>query len=196
MTFEPRMSNIPTWNLREEFHRVGELLASDGFANAIHHHDRPIRTPLFDWHGNDNDLLSLLVQRAIQGVESYTKGAVWAKLSDMVPMTDDLYAKIRNPFSIQRGAGTAEAYYHHLPALVHPDLSVKVVDPEYWEKLKDFYKRVRNPLFHGSHFTNADVQDAIESFWHIEEIYAWLDQWYDSGWVPGKRFFLTLRIRS
>jgi hypothetical protein len=190
------MSNIPIWNLREEFHLVGQLLSSENFPEVLRHHERPIRTPLFDWHGSDNDLLSLLVQRAIQGVESYTRGAVWIKLCELGRMTEDLYAKTRNPFSIQARSGTAAAYFHHLPALIDPDLSVKVIDPEYWEKLAAFYKDVRNPLFHGSHFASGDVQNATEAFWHIEELYAWLDQWYESGWTPGKRLFLTIRLSS
>jgi hypothetical protein len=193
MTFEPPMSNIPLWNLREEFHNVREMLHGGDFVAALRSNERPIKTPILHWHGSDADLLSLLVQRAVLGVESYTVGAAWIKLSELGRMTSELNKKVRNPFSIQAKSGTASAYYHNLPALIHPDLSVAVVDPEFWTELKDFYRNVRNPLFHGSHFASGDIHNAIKSFWFIEELYAWLDQWHKPEWVPGQRLTLVIR---
>lgn len=194
MAFEPRMDNIPLRNLREEFHYTREMLLSPEFEVALQGHERPIKTPIFDWHGNDTDLLSTLVQRAIQGVESYTAGASWAKLIALGKMTSELNAKVRNPFSIHRGAGAAAAFYHHLPALIHPDLSIQRVDPDFWIELKQFYRGVRNPLFHGSHFATADVSNASESFRIIWEIYLWLDQWHKPEWQLGQRLFLVGRF--
>lgn len=186
MVFEPPMDNIPLWNLREEFYYTKQVLCSESFAAALHRNERPLKTPILDWHGNDSDLLSLLVQRAILGVESYTIGASWIKLNELGRMTAELNKKVRNPFSIQPRSGTASAYYHHLPALIHPELSIAVVDPDFWVELKHFYSKVRNPLFHGSHFARAEVNDAIKSFWFVEELYSWLDQWHKSEWVPGQ----------
>lgn len=196
MAFEPRMDNIPLWNLREEFHYTREMLDSPEFAAALSNHNRPIKTPLFDWHGNDTDLLSTLVQRAIQGVESYTVGASWTKLIALGKMTSDLNAQVRNPFSIHRSSGAAAAFYHHLPSLIHPDLSIQRVDPDFWLELKQFYRTVRNPLFHGSHFATADVSNASESFRILGEIYLWLDQWHTPEWQPGKRMFLAGRFHA
>jgi len=110
MEFEPRMDNIPLSNLREEFHYTHEMLLSSEFEAALKGVARPIKTPIFDWHGGGTDLLSTLVRRAIQGVESYTVGASWIKLQTMNRMTADLNAQVRNPFSIQRGAGAAAAF--------------------------------------------------------------------------------------
>ena len=193
MAFEPPMGNIPLWNLREEFHYVREMLRGDDFVAALQRHERPVRTPVFDWHGSGADLLSSLVQRAVLGVESYTVGAAWIKLSELGRMTAELNEQVRNPFSIPTNSGTASAYYDKLPALIHPDLSVSKVDPEFWTDLKAFYRNVRNPLFHGSHFANDDVQNAIKSFWFIEELYAWLDQWHKPEWVPGQRMTIVVR---
>jgi hypothetical protein len=193
MEFEPRMDNIPLSNLREEFHYTHEMLLSSEFEAALKGVARPIKTPIFDWHGGGTDLLSTLVRRAIQGVESYTVGASWIKLQTMNRMTADLNAQVRNPFSIQRGAGAAAAFYHHLPSLIHPDLSIQHVDPEFWEELRHFYRAVRNPLFHGSHFATEDVSNASESFRIIGEVYLWLDQWHKPEWWPGKRTFVVFR---
>ena len=192
MVFEPPMSNIPLWNLREEFHYVRDMLRGSDFAAALGRHERPIRTPVFDWHGSGADLLSSLVQRAVFGVESYTVGAAWIKLNELGRMTDDLNKQVRNPFSIPGERGTAAAFYKNLPGLIHPDLRVSVVDPEFWKELKAFYQKVRNPLFHGWHFATGDVQNAIKSVWFIEELYAWLDQWHPPEWVPGQRMTITL----
>jgi len=190
------MSNIPLWNLREEFHYVRNMLHSEDFAVALRNRDRPIRTPVLDWHGNDADLLSLLVQRAVLGVESYTVGAAWIKLGELGRMTTEINKKVRNPFSIKAKSGTASAYYDHLPSLIHPDLSVAVIDPEFWEQLTNFYKKVRNPLFHGSHFANGDVKNAIQSFWFVEELYAWLDQWHKPEWRPGQRMTIVFKTNA
>lgn len=188
------MENIPLRNLREEFHYTREMLVTPEFETALKGHDRPIKTPQFDWHGYDTDLLSTLVQRAIQGVESYTVGASWTKLIALGKMTAELNVKVRNPFSIQRGSGAAAAFYHHLPALIHPDLSIQRVDPDFWVELKDFYRNVRNPLFHGSHFAAGDVSNASESFRILNEIYLWLDQWHKPEWRPGQSMFLVGRF--
>jgi hypothetical protein len=196
MAFEPRMGNIPLGNLREEFHYTREMLRSQEFDVALKSHERPIKTPMFDWHGNDTDLLSTLVQRAIQGVESYTVCASWIKLTALGKMTTALNEKVRNPFSIQRGSGAAAAFYDHLPALIHPDLSLQHVDPEFWTELKQFYRNVRNPLFHGSHFATADVSDASESFRILAEVYLWLDQWHEPEWQLGRRMFLVGRLSA
>ena len=193
MVFEPPMSNIPLWNLREEFHHVSEMLHSEDFVAALRSHKRPVKTPILDWHGSGADLLSLLVQRAVLGVESYTVGAAWTKLIELGRMTTELNEKVRNPFSIKGKPGTASAYYHKLPTLIHPDLSVAVVDPEFWAQLEDFYKKVRNPLFHGSHFASGDIHNATKSFWFVEELYAWLDQWHKPEWLPGQRLTLVIR---
>ncbi len=193
MAFEPPMSNIPLWNLREEFYYVREMLHSENFVAALRNRERPVRTPILDWHGSEADLLSLLVQRAVLGVESYTVGAAWIKLNELGRMTTEINKKVRNPFSIKPKSGTASAYYHHLPALIHTDLSIAVVDPEFWRQLTDFYRKVRNPLFHGSNFASGDVQNAIQSFWFVEELYAWLDQWHKPEWVPGQRMTLVFK---
>lgn len=186
MTFDPPMSNIPLWNLREEFYYTNQLLCSQGFAEALKSGQRPLRVPILDWRGNDADLLSLLVQRAILGVESYTIGTCWITLSKLGRMTGALNEKVRNPFSIKPRSGTASAYYDHLPALIDSELSLRVVDAGFWGELKGFYRNVHNPLFHGSAFARADVHDAIKSFWFVGELYSWLDQWHKPEWVPGQ----------
>ena len=136
MAFEPPMSNIPLWNLREEFYYTKQVIHSEEFAAALLHNKRPLKTPTLDWHGDAADLLSLLVQRAILGVESYTIGACWIKLNQLGRMTTELNNKVRNPFLIRARSGTASAYYDHLPALIHPELSIPVVDSEFWIDLK------------------------------------------------------------
>jgi len=130
--FAPRMSNIPLWNLREEFHTSRKVIEDPAFEEALKSRSprQPISTPLFDWRGNGSDLLSLLVQRAVQGAESYTSGVGWVTLGRMGKLTKETNKQVRNPFSIQGRDGAAAAYYHHLPSLIHTDLSIKVLDPE------------------------------------------------------------------
>src|SRR5690606_5331531 len=122
--------------------------------------------------------------------ESYTAASVWRTLGALGKLTEETNRHARNPFGIQRGSGAAAAYYHHLPSLVHADLSIQTIDPEFWPVLRQFYRDVRNPLFHGSHFASADVSNVRESLRIISEIYAWTDLWQKPDFEPGKRMVI------
>src|SRR5436190_9469514 len=145
-----KLANIPLWNLLEEFFRLRTTLASEDFRDQLREAGaKPVRTPLFDWHGQADDLLSMIVQRAVLGVEAYISAAVWSEIG---PRRTELNELIGNPFKIVRGSGTALSYYHHLPSLLSATLSLRDSKPELWKRVEDFYRDVRNPLFHGMQF--------------------------------------------
>ena len=178
MNFKPAMRNIPLWSLRQEFQKTLEVIQCEEFELAVSRRQFPISVAVFQWYGGGEDLLSLLVQRSIMGVESYIVGAAWSKICDLGLMTNEINKKVRNPFSIKPKTGTAASYYCDLPSLIHEDLSLNRFDPGFYLKLKAFYKSVRNPLFHGYQFDSSDVEIVRKSFWYVSEIYAWIDQWY------------------
>lgn len=174
---KPRLGNIPLWNLREEFHLFRQTLALENFRSALLSQKRPIATPILDWHGSPNDLLTLVVQRAVQGLEAYICGAVWAELGASGRLTPQLNQWVRNPFKIPGRGGTASQYYHRLPCLLSPDLSL-TRRMAVWCEVVVFYKNVRNPIFHGLQLQSRDLHEARECLELIQRIYDWIDSWH------------------
>ena len=172
-------SNIPLENLLEEFLVFGRVLTEDSFRQALRSAGvKSVPTPLFDWHGQAADLLTLIVQRAILGLESYVIGAVWLEAGKRGALTSELNRKIRNPFSIKRGAGAAESYHHHLPSLLSPELSLQRHHAAFWEEVKAFYRQVRNPLFHGQELQTTDPEDILPCMSVIHFTYRWIATWH------------------
>ena len=189
----PKLSNIPLWNLLEEFFLLRSTLASEEFRTQLRDAGaKPIRTPLFEWFGLADDLLTLIVQRSILGVESYVSGAVWMEIGRYNTRTRELSEMIGNPFKIARGAGTAMSYYHHLPSLLSEELSLRKKEPALWQRVETFYRDVRNPLFHGMQFDRADPDEITDCLSFIQEIYDWIRTWHEGDFDAAKRRFLVL----
>src|SRR5450759_1597527 len=98
-----RLGNIPIYNLLHEFLRWNKQIHSDEFKRqfAVGYRD-PIRSPLLIWGGNPGDLLTLILQRTVLGLESYVSAAVWLELGKSGRLTPELSKVVRNPFAIQR----------------------------------------------------------------------------------------------
>jgi hypothetical protein len=139
---------------------------------------KSVSTPLLDWHGHASDLLSLIVQRSILGLESYVIGSVWLEASRRGGLNSDLNRKIRNPFSINRGVGAAESYYHSLPSLLSPELSLRRHDAKLWGEVKAFYREVRNPLFHGQRLETTEPKDVLPCMTIVQSTFQWIATWH------------------
>ena len=93
------LSNIPIINLLREFQLWDKWIRSEQRQFASGHRE-PIRTPLLIWGGMPEDLLTLILQRTILGLESYVSAAVWMKLGELGRLTPELNRVARNPFEI------------------------------------------------------------------------------------------------
>jgi len=176
--FGLKFSNIPTLNLRMEFNRTYAYLFSDAAEAALKPPIRAIEVPMFVWLGMPEDLITLLLQRAILGVESYLPAALKFASAQLQVVTSELFAKLNDPFSF--GAKSAASnIYHRMPSAVHPELSLKYLDQELFEKTIRFYKVVRNPLFHGQQLHDTDIEAIRRAFDHLARIYEWIDYWHD-----------------
>lgn len=139
---------------------------------------KPIHLPLLIWGGMPEDLMTLLLQRAILGVEAYLPWALIATSAIIGNISENLTAKLRNPFAF--GAKSAAAnIYDHAPKAVHTELSLRHLDEQLYNKTVEFYRVIRNPLFHGEQIHNNDVQHIRIAFDHLARIYEWIDYWYD-----------------
>lgn len=189
----PKVGNIPLYNLLDEFIIFEELLHSEEFKTQFKKGKPvPINTPLLNWLGMKNDLLTLILQRTILGLESYIIGAVWIELGIAGKLTEKNNKLVRNPFLIKRGAGTADSYYNQLPSLLPTARSLKSSDEELWTEVAQFYKHVRNPLFHGQQLETDDPNQLIPIIEMIRRIYNWIDIWHQLEVKELKRRYIKL----
>jgi hypothetical protein len=171
-----RLTNIPLLNLHYEFKKYFELLNDDNFCNQFGPGRRVIVTPPFQWHGLQEELLTWILQRAILGVESYISGVVFLILTYRRTITSEINQSIRNPFRLG-GRGTADNFYNRLPALVDAQVSLNIYNPELFERTRDFYRSIRNPLFHGQMLADNDPKALIPPFELIRDVYRWIEVW-------------------
>lgn len=199
-TFRVTLDNIPTINLRNEFvyhlHLLRQAEFRDGFRKR-----GDIRTPLFTWHGSQEEALSLLVHRAIAGLEAWITGAAWSELAATGRIATHIRS-VRNPASLA-GKGMAEKYYCSLPALVYEDVALDQADPALWARTQILYREIRNPLMHGYQIDIATVDGVLDVFEHLAKLFRWTDSWHD--WIfqhpprtppvhiQARRLLLTLR---
>jgi hypothetical protein len=172
-----RLTNIPLINLRMEFNLCFQFVFNENLEHAIKPPIRPIYTPLMIWLGMPEGLLTLLIQRAILGIEAYIPGAVMHETALRGTLSADLAEKLKNPFSFG-GRSTVANFYHRLPAQVDPTFSLKVADKQSFDRTVRFYSGIRNPLFHGKQVNECDLAPVRAAFDHLAQLYEWIDSWH------------------
>lgn len=146
--FDLVWKNIAFIDLREEFRESFSLVRKRKFEKHFAGQVIPIEAPTCTWYGSPEIFLSILLQRAVVGVESYLPTAVYfmALMNERTELLS--HEGIRDPYAL-RGRGTADNYYNRLPSLYDPKFALQTFDVHLWEQTKQFYRDVRNPLFHG-----------------------------------------------
>lgn len=176
--FGLRFGNIPLINLRMEFNGTYEFLSSTDAEDCLRAPVKPVRTRLFIWGGMPDDLMTLLLQRAVLGIEAYLPGALMMTSAALGKVSNDLVRKLKDPFSL--GSRSAvNNIYHRMPAVVHPELSLRHHDGALYKRTQSFYREVRNPIFHGQQVANPSIQGMRDAFSHLAHLYAWIDYWYN-----------------
>jgi hypothetical protein len=175
--FGLRFVNVPLINLRWEFRDHYHLVHEPSFESYFSGPIRPIDSPYLRWLGMPDDFLTLILQRAILGIEAYLSGAVYVECGYRGILTNELGAKIHNPFRLG-GRKTIDKLYDKLPGLVDPTASLMVSNEGLWKRNAEFYSNVRNPLFHGKQISNSHVPGVREAFDHLAQLYEWIDTWH------------------
>lgn len=182
MSAEPpfglKFSNIPLVNLRMEFKNTFAFLHSADAENCLTPPVKPVRMRLFIWGGMPEDFMTLILQRAILGVESYLPGALMHTSMVLGRGSKELFAKLRNPFSLGSTSSAVANIYDRMPAAVHPELSLRHLDQALYGRNVTFYKKVRNPIFHGKQLSEPSIDGMREAFLHLAHLYEWIDHWF------------------
>jgi len=173
-TFDVDLGNIPLIGLRFEYNAYFKLLQNGEFCQQFQGKVKPIKTPYLVWLGMQDDFLTLIMQRAILGIESYLAGAVFIETGLLGTLGKDSIDKAKN-----KCRSMVENYYHELPSLVNNEASLKAFDNKLWSKNKHFYSEIRNPIFHGMQLSNVKIEKFIKLYAHIRDLYVWIDTWHD-----------------
>lgn len=176
---EDRLISIPLINHLQECAEIERLIYDNQFRKRCqtNHLGDPITALNFVWYGRSMELLTILLQRAILGTESFLRGAVLLELVQRKQTNSKTRDYITDPFMLN-GGGTANNYYNKLPALIDKSYSLQRVNPKLWVDVKNFYKETRNPLFHG-HLLNTNDPESLKPYLTIiKNIFGWIDGWF------------------
>ena len=171
--FDVKFSNMPFLNVRNEFKINYRFVNSNSLDTYLALPHGPYVTPYGTWTASLETLLTIVLQRAILGVESYLPIALKCKAHDLLVATDELVGEIDN-------AHGANNLFHRIPKSIDPSLSLCTSDNGLYQETLDFYEFVRNPLFHGREISEVTPESFRASFEHIRRIYQWIDTWYKS----------------
>ncbi len=180
------VSNVPLINVRTEFEQYLRLFRNAGFKQAVFGcRLRPVRLPSLTWNGLPNQLLTLMVQRTIVGLECYVAAAVEYELSKRGTLPPEVVNSLNEPLSLARNA--VVAMYDKLPELVDASFKLSVRKAGLFGEMKAFYKAVRNPIFQGGQVgvSGDDYDHVASAFELMADVYDWIDSWYTAfpaGW--------------
>jgi hypothetical protein len=127
------------------------------------------------------DLFTLMLQRAVLGIESYLPSALRTVAAQLGSITHELCVQLDDPFALG-GKQAVTNIYHRMPQLVHPELSLKFCDESLYERTRIFYREVRNPLFHGEQLADPTIEAIRCAYTHLAALYDWMDGWHDPDW--------------
>lgn len=163
---------------------------------------QPIDAGYFIWKGHPEELVTLLTQRAITGLECFLPFALtmyswvesasgtlekilWEAMYD--PRSDRIQPLMSerfpvHSFSKKNMKKDTHLLYHCLPLLMGVD---KPMSDDLYAKLAKFYSEVRNPLAHGAVVTKTDPEPLLATYQLIEEVYLWIETWMPAGIQAG-----------
>ena len=172
---------IPLINLRIEVSNYLGLFDNDTFLKQFSHKRRkndPINTLYESWYGRSELFLTRLLRSCILNIESAVCTCVYFEAAFSDILSDHIKEGVNNPFSLG-GRSTTANVYDRLPALVNEDYRLSKSNPGLWERTRQFYREVRNPIFHGKELKNPDPLPVKKSLGLILDLFTWLDSWFD-----------------
>ncbi len=175
------MQQIPILNLRMEVSNYMGLFNNEKFCaqfNRLRKRNEPINTIYESWYGRSELLLSQILRTSILDIESAICSCVYFEAGFRDILNTQIKEATKNPF-ILGGKGTAINYYDRLPSLIDKSFKLSCNNVELWKETKDFYKNIRNPLFHGKELNENKPKNVKIALEFILRLFDWLDSWFD-----------------
>ncbi len=177
--FGLKFENVPVINLRLDFENVRTYANDLMVAEKTEQNSKQTH-----WCNNRFEIeneLNWLMRMSIINIECYVQYAVWETLHRKGLWTPEIGQKLRKPFSL--GRGTCKVYYHSLPGLISPEVSLRRCNQDLWQRTSRLYDEVRNPLFHGKQAVEIQPAGFSAVIGNIGEMYQWIDTWCRREWV-------------
>jgi len=124
-----------------------------------------------------NGLLTLILQQAVVGVESWMHGAVFTELGKRGMINDQIIKWLRSP-SLLGGKSMASSIYNKMPGLISDKHPMTISDHKLYLKVLAFYREVRNPIMHGYEVDSKTFDGVLSCFDLLYEIHRWTDTWF------------------
>ena len=128
-------------------------------------------------YADPDSYFTMLLRTTIVGIECTLQTLAIEELLFSNRLTEEARSAIRNPSSLARSM--AEAYYNKIPHYVKENASLKAYDATMWKVVQQFYREIRNPIFHGSQLTDVNAESLRGLFGMFDSLFKWIDSWTD-----------------
>jgi hypothetical protein len=165
-------------------------------------HQQPIDAGFFIWNGHAEELVTLLTQRAITGLECFLpfaltmfatvkssngsiERALWnafynPKPCNILELMDSRFPS--HKFTKRNRERTVNLLYRCLPFLASVP---NEIPKDLYKDLCRFYDEVRNKIAHGAVVTSANPEPLLATYELIEKVYLWIETWMPRGIQSG-----------
>jgi hypothetical protein len=176
LIFGLTVSNIPTLNLRAQYAHDRAMVFADGLAENLHAWKFGQGNVSVNYADPDS-YFTILLRTTTVGIECTLQNLAIEELLFSNRLTEDVRQAIRHPSRLAKSM--ADAYYNKIPKYVTEDAPLKVYDDKQWNLVHQFYREIRNPLFHGSQLMDVKAESLRSAFVMFDGIFKWIDTWTD-----------------
>jgi len=177
LIFGLTIGNIPTMNLRAQYAHDRRMVFDEGFNDEGLHALRFSEGNVTITYVDPDSYFTTLFRTTIVGIECTVENSAWEELLFSNRLTEERRHAVRNPLSLARSL--PEAYYNRIPQLVNANAPLKSYDGKLWNTVQQFYREVRNPLFHGYQLQDVKAGPLRSTFRMFDDIFKWIDSWSD-----------------
>jgi hypothetical protein len=176
LIFGLTVGNIPTMNLRGQYAHDREIVFAEGLAENLHAWKFGKGNVTITYADPDS-YFTMLLRTTIVGIECTLQALAIEELAFSKRLTEEVQRAIHGPSRLSRSM--ADAYYNRMPEFVSANAPLKVHSGQLWDTVKQFYREIRNPLFHGSQLTDIKAESLRSAFQMFDEVFEWIDSWTD-----------------
>ena len=126
-------------------------------------------------YGEPDSYFTMVLRTTIVGIECALQSSALEELLFTNRLTEEIRHALRKPST----RSMVDSYYNKIPRYVSADAPLKVHNGPLWKKVEQFYREVRNPIFHGYQLRDVNAEALLGVFGMLDEIFRWIDSWKD-----------------
>lgn len=177
LLFGLKISNIPTMNLRGRYAYDRRMMFDGGLNDEGLQAWRFAQREVAVTYADPESYFTTLLRTTIVGIECTVESSALEELLFSNRLTEQLRHSVRNPMSLARSL--PDAYYNRIPQLVKATAPLKSYNGKLWNTVQQFYREIRNPIFHGYQLSHVEAEPLRNTFEMFDDIFEWVDSWAD-----------------